>query len=738
MTNLLTLSPRGNQTLPPSRLANLALWLKADDATGITESGGAVSAWKDRSLTGHDANQANTAQRPAILANQRAGKPGVYFDVNASNRDSLIITATDRIQNLWREGGYAAFVMENRGAPQGAGGFGVLLSSSAWFLSISDYSAGNAKLAFHQYCSGNDNQWRTTSTVIADNTPYLIEFIFNGSVINRQPKIFINGVLQTLTQTATASGNPDNDLGNNIGLMGWYNNDQLNNMEAILYEAVVTRTIPNLHERKGLRRYLAARWNLSVAEETYQPVYLLAGQSNMVGLGTISAASGTYTGTQSNVKIWNGSSFASLAAGTNNEGASGTEFGPELSFGYHTARDLAKTIYLVKYAVSGKSLAVDFLPPSGTNYVALKTKLSAALANLAGQNPLIMGICWMQGESDADSSAEAAAYEKNLAALIEDLRITYAEHMDHDAPFIIGEIANVDSGTFPYTATVQAAQAWIGSHRRGAVSFATSDLALLGDNVHFNTDSQITLGQRFASALLAYAYPNPYAFDARRHVGLRFWLDGADSSAFTKDVDSKVSRVWDKSGCGMLLKNSGSATTQPLLSGGALVFDGSDDYLQESAFSLRLISMTHFMVMRLLSNGNYDVYWSWQNIASSSSELRSYGTTGRPDLVVEATGIGTLSSNRIDEDILVVTRIDGTLNVADTWINGVESISGSYTGDIPASDIYTLAARSTPSDYGNLRVYENLIYNQALSTAEINETAAWLAQKWGLNWTALA
>lgn len=502
LTHLLT--TKKPKRLFPNQLRDLALWLDAEDVSSFTQTSGAISAWSDRSVRGNHATQATSGQRPVLAANQRSGKSGVVFTT-----DSLMIASSATTSNVWSAGGYAALVMENRGAPQGTPGFGVMLSTSGWFASITQYTGGAAKLALHQYCSGTDNQWRTTSYCISDNTPVLVEFLFNGSTINRKPKIFVNGVLQALEQTATATGTPDNDSSSAIGIMGWHNNDQLQNVNGVLYEVIATRTIPNLHERNALRRHLAMKWGLTVVDENYVPVYILSGQSNMLGLSTLASAPSAYTGTQSNVKIWNGSGFASLTAGTNNGGASSSEFGPELSF----ARDAAITrdapIYLIKYAASGKSLAVDFLAPSGTNCVALKSAVTNALANLtaSGLNPIIMGYCWMQGENDADNSAEAAAYQTNLAAFISHLRIYFAEHANRDAPFLIGEISTTDGILFPYVSTVRAKQQAVAANDASARSIATNDLGLLSDHVHFDTAAQIALGQRFAQALLGYNYP---------------------------------------------------------------------------------------------------------------------------------------------------------------------------------------------------------------------------------------
>jgi len=57
-----------------------ALWLDAADASTITESGGAVSQWNDKSGNGRDISQASSTQRPTLATTGLNGKPTLDFD----------------------------------------------------------------------------------------------------------------------------------------------------------------------------------------------------------------------------------------------------------------------------------------------------------------------------------------------------------------------------------------------------------------------------------------------------------------------------------------------------------------------------------------------------------------------------------------------------------------------------------------------------------------------------------
>jgi hypothetical protein len=61
----------------PKRVAGLALWFDADDASTITLNGSTVSEWRDKSGYNRHATQATAARQPAYTTNSLNGKPAV-------------------------------------------------------------------------------------------------------------------------------------------------------------------------------------------------------------------------------------------------------------------------------------------------------------------------------------------------------------------------------------------------------------------------------------------------------------------------------------------------------------------------------------------------------------------------------------------------------------------------------------------------------------------------------------
>ena len=75
-----------------------ALWLDAADASTITESGGLVSQWDDKSGNGNDVTQGNSAKQPTYNATGFNGFPTIEFDGSA---DVLNGTASGTSATAW-------------------------------------------------------------------------------------------------------------------------------------------------------------------------------------------------------------------------------------------------------------------------------------------------------------------------------------------------------------------------------------------------------------------------------------------------------------------------------------------------------------------------------------------------------------------------------------------------------------------------------------------------------------
>ena len=206
-------------------------------------------------------------------------------------------------------------------------------------------------------------------------------------------------------------------------------------------------------------------------------VFILAGQSNMEGQGVVSMDHPDYYNGGKGNLVWSMKHSASaekmkhlktvkgqwvvrddvqisfkargkvrkggLTIGYTGYGGS-THIGPELQFGHVIGDHFDEPILLIKTAWGGKSLYVDFRPPSsggkvGPFYTKMIEEIYAALAELKYDNYELAGFVWMQGWNDMCTQPAIPEYAQNLVNLAWDIR---KEFNTPNLPVVVGELGN--------------------------------------------------------------------------------------------------------------------------------------------------------------------------------------------------------------------------------------------------------------------------------------------------------
>ena len=196
-------------------------------------------------------------------------------------------------------------------------------------------------------------------------------------------------------------------------------------------------------------------------------VFILAGQSNMEGHGAIDSTNNEGKGSLTYLAE-NNEKFAHLRKGKGSWvarddvmvayldrkgplapgfGARSSQIGPELGFGHIVGEAIDEPVLLIKTAWGGKSLDVDFRPPSaggqvGPFYTEMVTYVKSILDNLKKEFPglgsdyEIAGFGWHQGWNDGCDVRMSDAYEANLQHFIRDVRKEFGVE---DLPFVIAD-----------------------------------------------------------------------------------------------------------------------------------------------------------------------------------------------------------------------------------------------------------------------------------------------------------
>ena len=280
-------------------------------------------------------------------------------------------------------------------------------------------------------------------------------------------------------------------------------------------------------------------------------VFILAGQSNMEGHGIV-AADPKRNGGKGSLEFVakdpvTAKHFAPLldAAGkwrtrddvfityldrkgplTVGYGASELKIGPELGFGWVMGDALDEPVLLIKCAWGGKSLAVDFRPPSagkppyslgekndaalaadpaivGKYYRETLALTKAALANIKELVPgsdgkyVLAGFGWHQGWNDRINDKFNAEYETNMTHFIHDIRKDLGAPA---LPFVIAETGmGGEEETHPRALSLMKAQAAAAEHKefKGNVAFVktttfwrSKEQSPSGQNYHWNSNAE--------------------------------------------------------------------------------------------------------------------------------------------------------------------------------------------------------------------------------------------------------
>ncbi|MDX1908451.1 MAG: sialate O-acetylesterase [Bacteroidia bacterium] len=285
----------------------------------------------------------------------------------------------------------------------------------------------------------------------------------------------------------------------------------------------------------------------TVAEVPKIKVFVLAGQSNAQGHGELEPVTtpgtlahcmahdslnefgGIHDGNGNVIArqdVWvrydheNGTLLADHLGSTGFGGYTG-QIGPDLGMGHVLGDYFNEKVLIIKTCWGGKSLAVDFRPPSsggtvGPSYTQMITDINTAITNIATEFPdyngeiiELAGFVWFQGWNDLFDPAYRAEYQQNLINLISDVR---SDLNVPDLPVVVGLTGNGGYNGDALLQSIQASQmgaAQYPGHQH--VTFAeTRDFWRepavspydLGHHWNNNAESYLRIGDAFGKKLI--------------------------------------------------------------------------------------------------------------------------------------------------------------------------------------------------------------------------------------------
>jgi len=211
-----------------------ALWLDAADASTITESGGAVSEWNDKSGNGRNASQGEVGSRPSYSATGFNGLPGVTFD-----------GANDRMLHGLTAGGPHTLIAVYKTNSSQTGFRGVISTGSSGSAGSAIYARGTSAFI----AAFGAGEITSTAAYSSGQTVTVILEDDNGATTKY---FWING-----NQSGSFTDNPAGQLLSHIG------GSDNQHCSMTVAECLAVSNVPPTDTRQRIEGYLAHKWGLT-------------------------------------------------------------------------------------------------------------------------------------------------------------------------------------------------------------------------------------------------------------------------------------------------------------------------------------------------------------------------------------------------------------------------------------------------------------------------------------------
>jgi hypothetical protein len=223
--------------------------------------------------------------------------------------------------------------------------------------------------------------------------------------------------------------------------------------------------------------------------------FLMAGQSNMAGRGEVEPSDTIPDPRILTINQKNEIVLAKEPLHYYEPGRTGLDCG--LSFAKTLLKSLPGdvTILLVPTAVGGSSIQ-QWLGDVVWRDVKLLTNAREKIT-AASDVSVFKGILWHQGESNAN----VADIEQHVSRLGELVSILRDLTGNKQQPFLIGELGSFSTDAENFEKINEQLRAYSKTDKYSAI-IKTDDLPHKGDNLHFNSEAQRKMGERFAQAFV--------------------------------------------------------------------------------------------------------------------------------------------------------------------------------------------------------------------------------------------
>jgi len=255
-------------------------------------------------------------------------------------------------------------------------------------------------------------------------------------------------------------------------------------------------------------------------QETH--VFLLAGQSNMVGRPTFDGGAGYPSGTLQYPKATGYPTYTdttTIAASPplGHWDAQAGDMGLALQFTIDYVNATGASVVLIPAADGGTGFSGNHWNPGDAQYDHAVDATNALMT--ANSDWIFKGILWHQGESDQTNNSFSQQFHKMIQQMREDIN-----EADQETPFILGELLAGGSQTTPLNSGVLTNTPTYNYF----TALVSSGSLTSYDNLHFDAASLRTFGTRYRTSFAS--LNNPYPTAETGSVG--HWLFGTGNQLY--------------------------------------------------------------------------------------------------------------------------------------------------------------------------------------------------------------
>lgn len=217
-------------------------------------------------------------------------------------------------------------------------------------------------------------------------------------------------------------------------------------------------------------------------------------------------------------------------------------------------------------------------------------------------------------------------------------------------------------------------------------------------------------------------------------------LDASDtSSSNITESSGLTSSITDRSGSGNNF-TIGTASWQPITNSvtinglNVLSFVKPDRLIR--TMSTPNPDLTIISVMRPVSSDNSTSAYLCGDSSDNDFQIDA-GTSGQYLGRFNSSGLGhtyrpDLDADQVGNDILTTYRLSDADSEVILRLNGVETDTDVYDGTLATSLLFRLGTNRAASQFMNMYLAELLIFNEALTDAQIDTVETYLTDKWGI------